>query len=77
MLIERFSSRAFRRGVAMGFSAPLRVAAGQHSRVTYVPRATDAAAWREVGNLLNQAYREVGAELVKTPGRKADEKQPA
>ncbi|QLH13561.1 hypothetical protein HYQ43_04580 [Paracoccus pantotrophus] len=69
MFFFRNHSRAFRRGFSDGMSSAFRVAAGKRDGFTYTPRATDAEAWREVGELLNQSYREVGAGLVKTTSK--------
>lgn len=77
MHTEKFGSRAFRRGFTAGFSAPFRAVVGERLHISYTPRATDATAWREVGALLNQAYREVGEDIVKTSSQEADRKQPA
>lgn len=59
-------SRAFRRGFAEGFTAPLTLLAGRRTYFTHSHIASDAAAWREVGSLLNQAYREVGDDIGKS-----------
>lgn len=64
------ASHAFRRGFGKGFSSAFRVAAGERAHFSYHPRPTDADAWREVGDLLNEANRLVGQEVVKEP-RKA------
>lgn len=61
------SNRAFRRGLAVGFSSPFRALFDGPVRYSYTPRATDSAAWREVGSLLNQSYRNAGAEIGKNP----------
>lgn len=61
------SNRAFRRGLAAGFSSPFRALFEGPLRYSFTPRATDAAAWREIGSLLNQSYRNAGVEIGKKP----------
>lgn len=79
MFFFRNNSRAFRRGFSDGLSSPFRVATGQRAHFSYTARATDAEAWREVGDLLNQSYREVGSSIVKAPSKASHhrKKQPA
>lgn len=67
MFFFKNQSRAFQRGFSDGVTSAFRVIAGERVHFSYSANATDAEAWRKVGGLLNQSYREVGSELVKNP----------
>lgn len=69
-----FSNRAFRRGFAQGLASPFRVFCTR-STIKYIPRATDAAAWRSVGDLLNHAYFEVAEEIGKTSHKTTEKRR--
>lgn len=72
MKMRDFGS-AFWQGFADGMSSPYRFAEKRQRRIFQpkhilrLGRQTDARAWRDVGEILNQAYREVGEELVTKP----------
>lgn len=70
------TSRDFRIGFARGFLCSFQVFSPRRPRTYYV-RATDVAAWAEVGQLLNNAYTEVAEEVGKAPRKSSARKRNA
>lgn len=65
---------AFRRGVALGFSSPYRLAFGDRWHPSYRASDTLALAWREVGKLLGEELRSEGERQI---GCRADQENDA